>query len=182
MRMLLVDVQCLLGSIAVQEVRDMREVVTEGTHVAFLANIVRIETCHLIRTRQGRVTDQKCCLTRKRIDDGVPFVALLNQRHTSRNSCFHSFIGVFVDNSDTVRIIVYHIRISRILLFGRRQSISNGQACIGQLNSTVPAFFIAPNDAMRNARNCTLIENEKQKSCEKSTTRSVVNTQNQFFD
>jgi hypothetical protein len=102
MRMLFVHTQGLFGRLEVEKLLNVAKVVAQRRVLALFANIVRVQTRHLVWTGEAHVANQKGRLASKIIEKGVTLVALGNERSTGINSRLHGVVGSLVHYLDTV--------------------------------------------------------------------------------
>lgn len=114
-----------------------RKVVTEGWLFTLFANIVRVQSRHLVGRSQSHIANNKGRLTGKTIQGTVPRVALMNQFGTLGHNSLHAFVRIFIDDLDVVAVVVHHFRVPGVLRFGIGESIANTQASQRQFDFVI---------------------------------------------
>mmetsp|Transcript_11209 Transcript_11209/g.23224 ORF Transcript_11209/g.23224 Transcript_11209/m.23224 type:complete len:442 (+) Transcript_11209:80-1405(+) len=153
MRVIFVDAQRLLGRFQVEPFLDIAKIITQGSNLALLANIIGIQTCGLVGRGQGHVAGDKGCLTGKAVNGAVAGIALMNQFGTGGDSRFHGVVHALIDDLDAMTIVPDHFGIPWILMFGSCEPIANGQSGKIQFDAIVAQLVVSLPDTVRNGRN-----------------------------
>mmetsp|Transcript_45615 Transcript_45615/g.110513 ORF Transcript_45615/g.110513 Transcript_45615/m.110513 type:complete len:281 (-) Transcript_45615:603-1445(-) len=151
MRVLFIDVQSLLGRFQVQELADHGEIVAKWRVLTFLADIVGVQSCGLVGTSQSKVACNKGSLASKIRNWAVTTVAFMNQSGALWNCGLHGFVNRLRHNRNVMRVVVDHLWIPLVLLFGVGESISNGETGIAEFNCSLSLLLIALPDTVSNS-------------------------------
>lgn len=97
-----------LRRIKIQPFFNHRKVITKGIVSTLQANIVRVETRHLVRGCFAKVAYDKGGLTGESVEDRVTLVAFFNECYAFWDGSFHSVVNFFADGFDSVGVVVGH--------------------------------------------------------------------------
>ena len=100
--------QGLARAVLVQKLVNVGKIITERRALAGLANIVGVETRHLIGTGETHVANDKGRLTGKGVNHGRTLVALVNQCRALWNDLLHGVVRIFVNGLYVMRIVIRH--------------------------------------------------------------------------
>lgn len=101
-RMLFIHSQGFFGRLEVEKLLNVAKVVAERWVFTLFANIVRVQTRHLVRTGEAHVANQKGRLASEIVKKAVTLVAFGNESSTGINSRLHGVVGRLVHYLDAV--------------------------------------------------------------------------------
>mmetsp|Transcript_40278 Transcript_40278/g.74517 ORF Transcript_40278/g.74517 Transcript_40278/m.74517 type:complete len:238 (+) Transcript_40278:546-1259(+) len=121
-------VQGLPGGIEVEPLLDVGEIVAQGVEAALLPDVVGVESRHAVGGSEAHVAERKRRLASEGVDEGIAFVALVDEGGALGDDGLHRFIGALVDNLDVMRIVVYHLRVPLVLFSGIGEAVTHSDA------------------------------------------------------
>mmetsp|Transcript_27508 Transcript_27508/g.32545 ORF Transcript_27508/g.32545 Transcript_27508/m.32545 type:complete len:268 (+) Transcript_27508:525-1328(+) len=144
-----------LRRIKIQPFFHHRKVITQWIIATLQANIVRVETRHLVRGCFAKVAYDEGGLAGESVEDRVAFVAFFDECDAFWDCGFHSVVDFFADGFDSVGVVVGHFGVPLVLFNWFSKAISYTQPRQINMNK-LPILLLNPlillPNLMRNRR------------------------------